>query len=214
MDRMKILQNLPLLNRLSDENRSALAEICLEKKMAKKDVLFLEGAKGYSLYILVRGRVQLTKSTSDGKETVIRVIKPGEMFAEVILFEKRAYPVTATVLEPGATFLIPRQQFLCLLENQRFRDEFIAGLMEKMRYLTERIEYLTHFDVEERLFLFFREQFGPEERFRCTLTKKDVAAAISTTPETLSRILQRLKQENRLNWEGSQVEITPRIQHD
>ena len=84
MDRMKILQNLPLLNRLSDENRSALAEICLEKKIAKKDVLFLEGAKGYSLYILVRGRVQLTKSTSDGKETVIRVIKPGEMFADVV----------------------------------------------------------------------------------------------------------------------------------
>lgn len=207
MDRGKTLQSLPLLGRLSDESRSALADICIEKILKRKDILFWEGDKGYSLYILLKGRVQLTKSAPDGRETVIRIIKPNEMFAEVILFEKKTYPVTATVLEDGEAFLIPRHQFLCLLENASFRDEFIAGLMGKMRYLTDRIEYLTSHDVEERLFHFFREQFGSQNTFRCRLSKKEVAAAVSTTPETLSRILQRLKRENRLMWEGSRVQI-------
>ena len=66
----------------------------------------------------------------------------------------------------------------------------------------DRILYLTGHDVEERFFLFLQEQFGRLESYRIPLSKKDIAAAIGTIPETFSRLLLRLRNEKKIHWEG------------
>jgi len=207
MDLKAALGHSSLFENISEQSLEALAEICVPKTLKKKEHLFLEGDKGYSLYILGSGNIQLYKTTPDGREVVIKVVKPGEIFAEVILFEQDRYPVSAVSLSECKVFMIPKHNFSCLLANQQFRSDFIFALMKKMRYLAGQIEYLTHHDVEERLFMFFREQYGDQKRFRCKLSKKDVAAAVGATPETLSRLILRLKKEGKLSWEGSVVEI-------
>ncbi len=203
MEKELILKSTNLFEHISDRSRTALANICISKKVEKKETLFLEGDKGYSLYILVEGNIQLYKTTPNGKEIVIKVIKPEEIFAEVILFEESHYPVSAVALKKSHLFMLPKHQFYCLLEDETFRNDFISMLMKKMRYLTKQIRYLTNYDVEERLFIFLEEHYGRKKRIKASLSKKDVAAAIGTTPETLSRVLLRLKKEGRLTWEGS-----------
>lgn len=207
MNKEVVLSRIPLFENLSRENKSALADICLPKKLKKGEMLFFEGDKGYSVYILVKGNIQLFKSTPKGRESVIKIVKAGELFAEVVLFEENRYPVSGMALSESFVFVIPRHQFVCLLENRNFRDEFIGNLMQKLRYLADRIQYLIGHDMEERLFMFLEEQYGKAEHIVSTLTKKDVAAAIGTTPETLSRLLLRLKNDDRLHWEGSTIRI-------
>ncbi len=211
MNKEEILRQIHLFENISDESRSALADICIPKILDKKEIIFLEGDKGYAVYILVKGNIQLYKSAPDGREIVIKVVKPGELFAEVILFEENRYPVSGVALKPSQLFVVPKHQFTCLLENERFRDEFIGNLMGKLRYLADQIRYLTNHDVEERLFLFLEDQYGPRDHITCPLSKKDVAAAISTTPETLSRLLHRFKKEGKLKWEGSRIDIRPDV---
>jgi len=203
MDKKAILSRIPMFENISTGSRAAIAEICLSKFLRKKEILFLEGNKGYSVYILIKGNVQLYKTSADGKEIVIKIIKPGEMFAEVILFEENRYPVSAVALTDSQVFLLPKHQFACLLENTQFLKEFIGSLMHKMRYLADHIRYLTNHDVEERLFMFLEKQFGKQEKIFIKLSKKDVAAAIGTTPETLSRLLLQLRNEKKLTWKGS-----------
>ena len=211
MDKEAVLSQISLFENISTENRASLADICIPKNVRKKETLFWEGDKGVSVYILVKGTIQLYKSTPEGKEVVIKIIKPGEMFAEVILFERSSYPVSAVALQDSLVFLISRHQFACLLENEAFRNDFISNLMSKMRYLADQIRYLTHHDVEERLFMFLKEQHGEKTRIRVAISKKDVAAAIGATPETLSRLLQRLKREKKLIWEGSEISIPAEV---
>ena len=69
----------------------------------------------------------------------------------------------------------------------------------------EQVQSLTSTDVETRLLRFLKEQYGSRKEIRINLSKKDVAAAIGTTPETLSRLLLRLKKEGILIWEGRMV---------
>ena len=202
-----LISKTPLFESLSAESKKALADICLEKKLKKKQVLFHEGQQGYSLYLLSEGNIQLYKTTVEGKEVVIRIMKPGELFAEAILFEEAKYPVSAIALKDSKAYMIPKHQFLCLLEEQRFRTEFIASLMHKLRYLADQIRYLTSADVEERLLMFLRDQFGKKEFIVTSLSKKAVAATIGITPETLSRLLQRLKIENKMEWQGKKITI-------
>jgi CRP/FNR family transcriptional regulator len=211
VDKEAILNNFGYFQDISPKSRQKLAEICLTKTYEKKEYIFSEEDKGYAVYFCISGRIQLHKTTPDGKEVVIKVIKPGEMFGEVILFERQHYPVTAIALSRSQTFLMPKHQLLCLFELADFRGDFIAMLMRKQRYLADQIKYLTSNDAEERLFLFLRENYGTMDHFRLTVSKKDVAAAIGTTPETLSRLLLRLKKENLLNWEDKYITIHPSV---
>lgn len=211
MGKIEILNRTALFGNISPANLSALADICLTKTVEKREVLFFEGDKGYSLYLLVSGNVQLYKTTPEGKDVVIKVIKPGEIFAEVILFEENVYPVSAMALKKSLVYMIPKHQFHCLLENERFRNEFIGILLKKLRYLANQIWYLTSRDVEDRFLMFLEEHHGRKETVRCSLSKKAVAAAIGTTPETLSRLLGRLQEENKLSWEGSKITINPEV---
>jgi len=207
MNKENILRHIPLFENISQESRAALVDISIPKTVKKKEPLFWEGDKGLTLYILVKGNIRLFKTTSEGKEVVIKVVKPGEMFAEVVLFEQSRYPVSAVALKESLVFMISKHQFTCLLENERFRNDFIGNVMKKLRYLTDQIQFLTTHDVEDRLFMFLEEQYGKKERIVSSLSKKDVAAAIGATPETLSRLLLRLKNEGKVDWTGSDLHI-------
>ncbi|MEJ2628745.1 MAG: Crp/Fnr family transcriptional regulator, partial [bacterium] len=171
MNKQKILQSLPLFEHLSDQGLDQVAGICLEHQSPKKEILFLEGDKGYSLYILVQGAVQLYKTAPDGKEVVIKTVKPGEIFAEVVLFGENYYPVSAVTLADSSLFLLPKHQFSCLLENPDFRKDFIVNLLDKMKYLTDQIKYLTQYDVEDRLFLFLQELYPGDKKIKISLSK-------------------------------------------
>ena len=161
-------------------------------------MLFLEGAQGRAFYLLEDGVIRLSKSAVYGQEITVRLVQPGQTFGEVILFENPAYPVNAVAVVPSKVFAIPRTIFLAILDDREFRNEFIANLMRKQRYLTERILYLTSYDVEQRFFRFLLERYGKKTIYTIDLPKKDISAAIGTIPETFSRLIQRLKQQGLL----------------
>ncbi len=210
MCRMNIelfINQAPFFKGLSDEHRRELAAICNLKEVKKRDYLFHEGEKGSSMFLLADGNIQLHKNTEDGREVVIRVIKPGEVFAEVVLFEKERYPVSARAVAHAKVLVFPREGIHRLLAEEGFRNDFIALLMAKQRYLAERIQELTTKDVEQRLFAFLRNQYGEKEIIQTPLSKKDIAAAIGTTPESLSRLIQRLHEDKIIDWQGKEIRI-------
>jgi CRP/FNR family transcriptional regulator len=193
--------NLPAASRIQ------LAEICIPKKAKKKEVIFLEGSEGSLFFLLLSGRVQLYRLSEEGKEVAIKVIGPGEIFAEVIIFEQERYPVCASALTECELVAVPTMQFTCLLENQDFRNDFIAMLMKKQRYLTDQIMYLTSNDVESRFFRFLVEQYGDSGVYDITISKKDIATAIGATPETLSRLIHRLSESGRIDWKNTRLRV-------
>ncbi len=198
-----ILAQTNFFRGLGAESRRALAEIAMPRYARRRETLFREGDDGAALYLLNRGRVQLIKRGFGGKNVVIKTVRAGETFAEVVLFERTRYPVTATALADSHLFLFPRRDFRALLRRDDFRDDFIAMLLRRQRYLAEQIVERASANVETRLLRFLEELYGDTPAVRVDLTKKAVAAAIGTTPETLSRLLRRLAKRRRLIWRGS-----------
>lgn len=203
----ELIRNSSFLSGLSETNQSLIVKTGKLKEIKKKNILFLEGETGYAFYLLVAGNVQISRTTPEGKEIVIKIIKPGEIFAEAILFEKNDYPATARAVTDSKVFSIEKDSFLSLLDEKKFRNEFISILIRKQKYLSDQIKYLTVHDVEDRLFSFLNEQYGDEKIIKTKMSKKDIAAAIATTPETLSRLILRLGKENKLKWEGRTIKI-------
>ena len=207
MDIKKLLKQSEFFRGTSDTSIAALSKIAFPKNLKKRDMLFIEGQKGHSVYLLARGNIQLSKNSINGKEVVIKIISPGEIFGEVIMFEKDSYPVNAIAVKDSLVYMLPRNQLVCLFEKESFRNDFICMLMKKQRYLAEKILYLSAFDVEERLVRFLAEQYGKKEKYTIDFSKKDVASAIGAMPETMSRVLLRLKERGALDWKNKTITL-------
>jgi CRP-like cAMP-binding protein len=204
-----LLKNSELFSGLGDPAAKKLAGMGAIIKAPQNKMIFLEGEKGTSFYLLAEGSVRLFKSAPDGREVTVKLTAPGEIFAEVILFEKDRYPVSATAVSESVLFAINRSAFNTLLEDGSFRNEFIAVLMKKLRYLAGRILNLAAYDVEERFFRFLDEHHGRKSSYTITISKKDLASAIGTIPETLSRLIQRLTHRGLIRWEGNRLDLPP-----
>lgn len=207
MNKSDILSRISLFENLSPQQLDSVAEITTNRMVKKREQLFHSGAPGDLVFVLVQGAVQLYNISPDGREVVLKVVKPGEMFGEVVLFERETYPVSSVALKNSQLFSFSRSSFLRLLDQTEFRDAFIAQIMKKMRYLTVQFHNLSSYEVADRLLIFLKDHHGDSKEFTIGLSKKDIAAAIGTTSETLSRTIKRLQECGKITWEGKKITI-------
>lgn len=170
-------------------------------------MLFVEGEVGDAVFRLLAGSIRLFRSAPDGREVTIHLVAPGDLFAEIVLFERDTYPVSAVALEDSRLAVIRRDRLTRLLADASFREDFLRNLVGKMRFLSQQLYVLTTMDVRERLIRFLEVRFGRVSRISIDLSKKETAAAISVRPETLSRTLAALAGEKLLTWRGRTITI-------
>lgn len=201
LSRSDIFGGLPveLIQRLEKSGRM--------ENFGKDEFVFLEGDKGDRFFFLIEGLVRVYKAADNDREVVLRHIRPGEMFGEVILFDSPVYPVNAVAQRDSAVFTIRRSAFIELLQEESFMKFFVSNLFKKMRHLTDRIAFLNAYDVEERFFVFIEEHYGLKPEVEVDLSKAELAEAIGTIPETISRMIARLKTRGVINWEKNELKI-------
>lgn len=201
LSRSDIFGGLPaeLIQRLEKSGRI--------ENFGKDEFVFLEGDKGDRFFFLIEGLVRVYKAADNDREVVLRHIRPGEMFGEVILFDSPVYPVNAVAQRESAVFSIRRSAFIELLQEESFMKFFVSNLFKKMRHLTDRIAFLNAYDVEERFFVFIEEHYGLKPEVEVDLSKAELAEAIGTIPETISRMIARLKTRGVINWEKNELKI-------
>ena len=84
-----VLRRAPLFEGLDEEGARALRRQMADVKLSRGEHLFLEGQEGDRLYVVLDGKIKLTRAAADGRENLISVLGPGEMFGELSLFDPR-----------------------------------------------------------------------------------------------------------------------------
>lgn len=207
MELREVLRQAEIFRGMSEDALKRLEAKGRKKSYDPGATLFFEGSNGSEFFLLLEGEVRLYKTSPEGQEVALRIVRPGEVFAEVVLFENPVYPVSASALGRVVVFAVGRSSFTDMLDERDFRNEFIAMLMKKQRYLAGRILYLTSFDVEERFFRFLVEHYGTSGTYCVDMAKKDMASAIGTIPETFSRLINRLRGLGVITWEGQVLTV-------
>ncbi len=202
-----LLQGTDIFCDIEGEALKELAEESRISNLSTRQGVFSEGFPGEYFFFLLEGSVRIFKTSSEGTETTIKIIRSGELFGEVILFGSNVYPVSATTITPSRLLGLSRASFFKMLSYPQARDRFIGALFRKLRYLSDQVHYLNSHDVEERFFMFLREHYGEKGSYAIHLPKKEIAAAIGTIPETFSRLIKRLSAREVLTWEGDQLEL-------
>ena len=93
-----VLRRAPLFDGLDEESARALRRQMSDVKLSRGEHLFLEGQDGDRLYVVLDGKIKLTRAATDGRENLLSVLGPGEMFGELSLFDPRPRTSTASAV--------------------------------------------------------------------------------------------------------------------
>jgi len=212
----KILRDAYLFSGVPEADLEALAHLAVSKAFARQDTIFWEGREAQGFYLLSRGYIKLVKSSPEGKEYIIRLVGPGETFAEAAVFSDASYPATAMALEDCQTLFFPKAPFLRhLAASPTLARNMLATLSRLMLHLTRQLEDLSLKEVSARLARYLlercQERHGRIEKglaFELPTTKTHLAAYLGTIAETLSRTLSRLKSQGVIEVEKGRITIT------
>jgi CRP/FNR family transcriptional regulator, cyclic AMP receptor protein len=114
----EVLRQAPLFSALDDEAATALRGSLSESKLRRGDVLFHEGDAGDRLYIVLDGKVKLGRTSSDGRENLLAILGPGQMFGELSLFDPGPRSATVTAVTDASFASLSHEDLLKWLEGR------------------------------------------------------------------------------------------------
>ncbi|RKO67518.1 Crp/Fnr family transcriptional regulator [Desulfofundulus salinus] len=197
------LRHIPLFAGLSDEQLAEIARLILDRKYRKGHIIFMEGEPGEAVYLLKSGRVKIYKQDEEGREHILHYINPGEVFAEVVLFDGGEYPACAEVVEDAHVGLIRnRDMDVLILKNPSIALALLKIMARRLRVSQRQIMELALKDTTRRLASVLLElalEHGePEDngiRITMPLTNQELANLVGTSRETANRILGELRRD-------------------
>jgi CRP/FNR family transcriptional regulator len=201
------LKDIYLFKDLSEENLKTLENFSFEKEFDKGDVLFYEGEEPENLFILTEGIVRVYKTDFKGHEITLHHFYPVSLIAELANFEKMNYPATAEFETKGKVVAINFDMFEKeLLKNPNLSYEILKSLLHKIKVLDNVIVQNLMMDAVSRVAKFIYEH---EDLFM-TLKHNKIASVLNITPETLSRVLKKFRENQVLAKDKSGYKILDR----
>lgn len=211
---IEILQKASLFSGLDE---STILEVIRRGRLrifAAEQTIFMQGDSAKGLHVVVHGRVKVFKSSAQGRAQTLMMMGPGEPVGEVAALAGEPYPASAETLEPTETFYIPRDAFIDLIRSQpEVALRLLAALSARLRSFASLIEDLSLRGVTERVavqLLSLAPGCPGEQTVELDISKGELAAAVGTVPETLSRAFQQLTRAGAIETKGRRVVIKDR----
>ncbi|QIR75890.1 Crp/Fnr family transcriptional regulator [Sulfurospirillum diekertiae] len=185
------IENLPYFSHLNHHEIEKIKKFCTLKKYISDEILFYEGETPKYLYILLKGTLKVYQTTAKSNHIFILFFtQPGEIIGEFALYADSPYPNTAQFVTEGEVLKInffPIQKEV--LNNPILNLHIIQSLIKKQRAFLNLIHNEISINTEAKVIKFLLDN----EQLVQTLKQIEIAAILNTTPETLSRMLSKLK---------------------
>lgn len=211
---INLIANIPLFSGLSQTQHENLARICIKRSYKRGQTIFREGKPANGFYIIVSGRVKVFKLSSEGKEQILHIFGPGEVFGEVPVFAGQCFPAYAFALEETHVLFLSHNAFIDLIkEDPTLALNMLAVLSQRLREFTVLIENLSLKEVGSRLaayLLYLNEQGNEKKELKLDITKTQLASLLGTIPETLSRTWTKMNKQGLIKTKGRRIKILDR----
>ena len=207
------LQGWQLFSYLPAADLARLANIATQDAYRAGDYLFREGEPGDAFWVLLRGQVKIFKVSPEAREQILRIVYPGEAFAEAAALSEGPFPANAQATTRAVVVRFPAAAFQqALQENPRLALNVIVALSHLLRGFTALVDALALREVSARVAKYLLDLALRSEGEWVTLdvNKRALAARLGTVSETLSRTLRRLREEGIIEVEGPRIRILSR----
>ncbi len=208
-DQIRQLRTNSLFSALDDAQiERVLATTTIRCHQGGED-LFRQGDPARHFFWLREGLVKLYRLSASGEEKVIEIIRPGQTFAEAIMFAGAPghYHVNATFIEAGEVWCFDNTAFKELLrESVETCFRLMTSMSRRMHRHINEIDRLTLQTATDRVINYLLQNHQNGE-VRLLTSKQTLAAHLSIKPETLSRTLKKLAREGLIESEGHLIRL-------
>jgi len=204
---------LPHFRGLPADLMESLAAGTKRRSFSAGQVIFSEGEPPRAFYCVRRGAVKVYRLSPDGREQVLHHLGEGRTFAEAAVLSMRAYPAHAVAVEAETELIeVGAERFLHLFRGEpRLAAAMVSSLSMWLINLTERIEELSVASAAARFAHYLLRLPSRVEGqlvvLQLPMAKKELAAHLAITPETLSRLLRRWQDTGVLRCDGRRLEV-------
>jgi CRP/FNR family transcriptional regulator len=208
-----VLRKLPLFAALDPATLGKIAAGSRRLRLAAGEQILREGEPCRGFFAVVEGGAKVFRVSPDGREQVLQRVRPGQTFAEAAVLSMKRYPANAVATEsPTEIVEIGAETFLKLFEgDQRVAKAMVASLSTWLLRLVGRVEELTVLSAGARLARFVLDLPSTTTEggavVELPLAKKDLAASLGITPETLSRLLRKWQDLEIVRGDGSSIVV-------
>lgn len=192
-----VVRQAPLFAALDDEAAQALQATMTRRDIGRSEVLFHEGEAGDRLYVIVEGKIKLGRTSGDGRENLLAILGPGEMFGELSLFDPGPRNATATAVADTTLIGVGNDDLTAWLTGRPdVAQQLLKALARRLRRTNETLADLVFSDVPGRVakaLLDLSERFGnpTDEGLRVShdLTQEELAQLVGASRETVNKAL-------------------------
>ena len=211
----EVVRRAPLFTALDEAAAVSLRASMDAVKIAKGSILFKEGDDGEHLYVIVDGKLKLGTSSGDGRENLLSILGPGEMFGELSLFDPGPRTSTATAVTDAKLLSLSHEKVIpWLRQNPEVSLQLLTRLSQRLRRTNEAVGDLVFSDVPGRVakaLIDLGDRFGkttPEGLLvNHDLTQEELAQLVGASRETVNKALADFAGRGWLKLDGRSVLI-------
>ncbi len=211
----EVVRRAPLFTALDEAAAISLRASMDSVKIAKGSILFKEGDDGEHLYVIIDGKLKLGTSSGDGRENLLSILGPGEMFGELSLFDPGPRTSTATAVTDAKLLSLSHEKVIpWLRQNPEVSLQLLTRLSQRLRRTNEAVGDLVFSDVPGRVakaLIDLGDRFGkttPEGLLvNHDLTQEELAQLVGASRETVNKALADFAGRGWLKLDGRSVLI-------
>ncbi|HUA56823.1 MAG TPA: Crp/Fnr family transcriptional regulator [Candidatus Sulfotelmatobacter sp.] len=199
-----------LLRHLEPAARRRIVGFARTRRYAAGETIFLKGSAGTGMMAVLRGRVRISAPSRQGKEIVLNVIEPGEVFGEIALLDGGDRSADATALTDCELLVLERRDVMAFLEtNPKACLKLLETLCQKLRRTTEQVEDILFLELPHRMAKVL-VRLTRKDGDRVTLSQRELANLVGGTRESMNKYLGAWKRERYIVVEDGAIRVLDR----
>ncbi|HUN24304.1 MAG TPA: Crp/Fnr family transcriptional regulator [Anaerolineales bacterium] len=206
------LRLLPYFRELDDAFVNTLVANSNWLEFGSGETVFHEGDEAMGLYCVIYGWLKISKTSSDGREQILRFVGPRDTFNEVGAFGKRQNPATVIALENAGICMIRRKAITEIIrEKPEFAQAIIESMATHLMGLVNLVADLSLRTVTARLANLLLDGAVGDVMYRPRWqTQAELAARLGTVPDMIQRALRNMESDGAIVVQRNKIELIDR----
>jgi len=209
------LKLIPLFSELREEELEDLMKVSVRQAFKKDNMVLIEEEVGSTMFIILSGRVKISRISDEGREVILSILVDGDFFGEMAILDGQTRSANAVTLEDTEMLIIRRENFLRMLHDYpQIAINLLKELAHRLRRSDSQIKSLSLQNALGRVastLLRIADDSGIIKQGIVEIPhlppQQDLANMAGTSRETISRVIKSLGQLNYVKKQGSKLLI-------
>jgi CRP-like cAMP-binding protein len=208
-----IVRQFSSLKALNKEELLRMADCKTSYTIKKGDPIFGEGEVTNGIYCVKEGVCKLSKLSDNGKDQIVKLVKPGELLGQRSMISDEPANLSAVALEDMEVCFIPKSEVMQFFtKNNQFSMNVMKTICEDLKGADDHMVNMAQKTVRQRLaetLIYLEETFGKNEdgSLHIQLSREELAGMIGTATESCIRLLSDLNKSDYIELTGKKITL-------